>query len=118
MKVTKEQIIIIVLGILCLIFGFIAFHRENNAISSEILKEQIETLNKQNDSLLSAVGSRDLKNVVLKKEIDSLMFLNDSLSKKKSTNNDKIKIYENFKSPNFKSSADSMRKLLSENGFN
>jgi len=116
--ITKEKFLILFLFACCIFLGLIALKKEHDVIDKVLIKEQIDSLKKENKSFLDSINQAKVRNTNLLCRIDTLRKLNDSLFKIKTPIIKQIKIYESFKSLNHHASADTMRSILSENNIN
>lgn len=75
MTIDKKTIIIIVLCILVVILGWVAFKPKPNPYNDALLKHELDRLKTANDSLLKAINTRDGKINGFTAKIDSLQNL-------------------------------------------
>jgi hypothetical protein len=113
----SKTIIIFILSILCVMLSFFAFKKIETIIDTARIEIIIDSLNTVNKRLLDDIELRNIENKKYSRTNDSLVVKNDSLQKLKSKNKDKIGMYENFKSPNYIASADTMRSIFTENNI-
>jgi hypothetical protein len=116
-KLTNHQIFIIVLCVLCVVFGYILNNSDKNVIDDTNIQYRIDSLKKENEAYLNAIIVRNSQNFELSSKIDKLVQKNDSLEKAKKPIIYIIGKYENFKSPNYNASADTMRFIFTENNI-
>jgi hypothetical protein len=71
----KKTIAIIVLSVLVVILGWVAFKPKPNPYNDSLLKHELERLKTANDSLIKGIAKRDTKIIGFNAKIDSLQNL-------------------------------------------
>ena len=112
-----KYIIIFILLALCIILSFFTFKKVEGIIDSVRIEILIDSLNLENEKLLGEINLRTIENINYSKLNDSLISVNNSLQKLKVPIIKIIVKYENFKSPSYVASSDTMRSILTENNI-
>lgn len=63
---------IIILSIMVVILGYIAFKPKPNPYNEDLAKHELERLNKENSTLIQTIAGRDVKIIGFNAKIDSL----------------------------------------------
>jgi hypothetical protein len=117
MKLSKDIIWFIIILILSNFLTFTLSRRNVPIINENYFKERVESLKKENSFFTKSIAIRNKDIIKYKIKIDSLYIANDSLRKIKKTVIIEINKYENFKSPNYIASADTMQSIFTENNI-
>jgi len=109
----------ILFSFLCVIIGLaINFYSSKKVINLDSnYDRKIDSLYFENKLLKDSINKRELFIISLYKLNDSLTIKNDNLELFRKNTLSKIKKYENYTSPNYKSSIDTMQAIFSEAGI-
>jgi hypothetical protein len=116
-KITNQQILIIILCVICVILGYILNNHKPIQINDTYIQSRLDSLKKENNTYFNDIKTRDKQTIVFKSKIDSLCKANDSLQKLKNKIIYTIGKYENFKSYSYTASADTMQSIFTENNI-
>ena len=117
MKLSKDIIWFIIIFVLSNFLTYTLSKKEVPIINENYLKYRLDSLKKENSFILNNINLRNKDIIRYKIKIDSLFVINDSLRKTKKIVIVEINKYENFKSPNYIASADTMRNIFTENNI-
>jgi regulatory protein YycI of two-component signal transduction system YycFG len=116
-KITNQQILIIILCVICVFLGYILNNNKPIQINDKYIQSRLDSLKSENISYFKDIEKRNKQVVLYKTKIDSLNKANDSLQKLKNKIIYTIGKYENFKSYSYTASADTMQSIFSENNI-
>lgn len=116
-KITNQQILIIILCVICLILGYTLNKNKPIQIIDTYIQSRLDSLKSENNAYFNDIKTRDEQTIVFKYKIDSLNKVNDSLQKLKNKIIYTIGKYENFKSYSYTASADTMQNIFTENNI-
>jgi hypothetical protein len=117
MKINKDIIWLSLILILSVILVYNSIKPNLSNLNDVYIKKRFDSLKSENKTYLNMINLRDLQVTVFKIKIDSLNKKNDSLQKAKKPIIYTIGKYENFKSPNYIASADTMHSIFTENNI-
>ena len=103
--------------LICIIMAYILNKTDLSNLNDTYIQKRFDSLKSENKVYLNEINLRDLQVIVFKNKIDSLNTKNDSLLKAKKPIIYTIGKYENFKSPNYTASSDTMYSIFAENNI-